>query len=69
MPEIDEGSKGSPPLKQRPRTWWQRGYDWHGVGESVTCMLCGATVAATSRDADGKPYFAVHDEWHGAGLK
>jgi hypothetical protein len=33
----------------------------------VTCMLCGATITADAfREADGKRYYEVHDEWHQA---
>ena len=56
--------KGTAPTKQRPKSWWDRGYDWLGIGESVTCMLCGASVAVANREADGKKYFEVHDDWH-----
>ena len=66
MPQIDAGLKGNAPAKHGLKVWWDRGYELHGAGKSVTCMLCAATVADTKRDADGKPYFELHDEWHEA---
>jgi hypothetical protein len=63
---MDAELKGAAPEKARPKAWWERGYDWHGAGASVTCMLCGATIADARREADGKRYYEIHDEWHEA---
>lgn len=56
-----------PEIDGQDRVWFDRGYDSRREGLSslpLACLACGAEVSRFNAP-DGRPYWQVHDEWHG----